>query len=264
MRLGSDPEVFLLSAEGKPLSAIGMIGADKWNPLQMWDMPAGFTLQEDNVALEYGIPPAASAEEFVKHITDVMERSKDYLQKGITFSKLSCIVFPEDQMEHPMAYIFGCEPDYCAWTKEENKKPKPPHKHMRSAGGHVHVETTLDPNAVVKNMDLYLSIPAVLMDKGEERKQLYGKAGACRYKPYGVEYRTLSNFWIFEQKLIEWVWRNTERALTKPQDFNYNMATFPGPDSDNCTLGQLVQDCINQNDKKMAEALVSDFGLEVI
>lgn len=251
MRLGADPEVFLCNAEGKPLSAIGMIGADKFNPLQMWELPNGYTLQEDNVALEFGIPPAASADEFVKHIVTVMEKSKsDYLDKSISFSKLSCIVFPDDQMEHPMAYIFGCEPDYCAWTGKENKKPQPPHKFMRSAGGHIHVETKQEPNDVVKKMDLFLSVPAVLMDEGEERKQLYGKAGACRYKPYGVEYRTLSNFWIFDTKLIKWAWRQTERALNTSVDIN--------------SLADPVQTCINNNDKVLAKMLVDQFNLEVI
>ena len=55
MRLGSDPEIFLKDSTGKHISAIGYIMADKWNPLQIPDMPKGFTLQEDNVSLEYGI-----------------------------------------------------------------------------------------------------------------------------------------------------------------------------------------------------------------
>lgn len=245
-----------MDATGKHLSAIGMIGADKWNPLQMWDMPEGYTLQEDNVALEYGIPPASSAEEFVKHIRNVMEKSVEYLPKGTLFSKLSCTVFPDDQMDHPMAYIFGCEPDYCAWTKEENKKPKPPHKFMRSAGGHIHVETQLDPYEVVKSMDVFLSIPAVLMDQGEERKQLYGKAGAMRVKKYGVEYRTLSNFWIFESRLIEWVWRNTEKAL--------KFAVVDAADGWDNELAAKVQSCINNNDKAVASELVKYFELEVL
>jgi hypothetical protein len=251
MRLGADPEVFLQDENGKHISVIGMIGADKWNPLQMYNLPKGFTLQEDNVALEYGIPPAASAEEFVKHITLVMEKSKEFLAKGINFSKLSCTIFPEDQMDHPLAYVFGCEPDYCAWTGKENKKPKPPHKFMRSAGGHIHVETTNEPFDVVKKMDFFLSVPAVLMDEGEERKKLYGKAGACRVKPYGVEYRSLSNFWIFDPKLIEWAWRNTERALNDTAYFDDNLASA-------------VQSCINNNDKGLAKSLCDTFDLEVV
>lgn len=250
MRLGCDPEVFLQDNAGKLISAIGFIKADKYHPLQIPDMAPGFTLQEDNVSLEYGIPPAASSEEFVHHIRAVMEKSKEWLPQ-LSFSKLSCAVFPEDQMKHPAAHIFGCEPDYCAWTGEPNFKPNPPHEYMRSAGGHVHVETEENPWRVIMGMDLMLGVPSVLMDEGEQRKQLYGKAGACRIKNYGVEYRTLSNFWIFDDKLIEWVWRNTERVLgnmeIKFEDY-----------------GDQIQQCINKNDKSLAEELVKVFNLEVI
>lgn len=249
MRLGSDPEVFLQDKSGKPISVIGYINADKWNPLQIADMPQGFTLQEDNVALEYGIPPASSAAEFVHHIKAVMERSKEWLP-DLEFSNLSCIIFPEDQMNNPAAHVFGCEPDFNAWTKDVNPAPQPPSPFMRSAGGHVHVETNQNPFQVVRAMDLYLGVPATLMDNGEMRKQLYGKAGACRPKPYGVEYRTLSNFWIFQDKLIEWVWRNTERALDNKVDVS--------------ALSERILRSINNNDKKEAEKLVHEFNLEVI
>jgi Phage phiEco32-like COOH.NH2 ligase-type 2 len=251
MRLGTDPEVFLQDAKGNPVSAIGYINADKWNPMQIPDMPAGYTLQEDNVSLEYGVPPSASADEFVHHINAVMEKSMEYLP-NLSFSKLSCIVFPKSQMNHPAAHIFGCEPDFCAWTKDVNKKPEPPHPLMRSAGGHVHVETTKDAIAVIRAMDLFLGVPSVLMDNGEMRKQLYGKAGAFRAKSYGVEYRTLSNFWIFKNELIRWVWDNTQRALDA-----VDVVDVDG-------LGERIQRSINNNDKAEAQALVNEFNLEVI
>ena len=156
-RVGCDPEIFLQNPEGKLISAIGYIKADKWNPLQIPDMEKGYTLQEDNVSLEYGVPPAASADEFIHHIRAVMEKSKEWLP-GLQFSNLSCAVFPEDQMQHPLAHIFGCEPDYNAWTGQTNPKPQPPHPYMRSAGGHVHIETAENPWQVIKAVDLYLGV----------------------------------------------------------------------------------------------------------
>lgn len=251
MRLGTDPEVFLQDQTGSLVSAIGFIKADKWNPLQIPDMEKGFTLQEDNVSLEYGIPPAASADEFIHHIRAVMEKSKEWLP-GLSFSNLSCAVFPADQMDHPRAHIFGCEPDFNAWTGKPNKPPKPPHKFMRSAGGHIHVETKEDKIQVIKAMDFYLGIPSVLMDKvGKDRRALYGGPGAHRPKPYGVEYRTLSNFWIFDDKLIKWVWDNTQRALDNV-----------GSDFD--ALQDEICSTISNGDEKRAEQLCVEYGLEVV
>ena len=195
MRLGADPEVFLQNEQGSLVSAIGLVNADKWNPLQLPHMKKGFTLQEDNVALEYGIPPAQDADEFVKNIQAVMKASLPFI-KDLSFSKLSCAVFPKEELNHPLAHVFGCEPDIDAWTGKENPKPKAPNPNLRSAGGHVHVETTKDAREVGKRMDLYLGIPSLFMDQGHERRALYGAPGAIRFKPYGLEYRTLSNFWI--------------------------------------------------------------------
>lgn len=249
MRLGSDPEVFLASKTGKLISSIGYINANKWNPMQIPDMAPGFTLQEDNVTLEYGIPPASNAAEFDAFIDAVMKKSLEYVPK-LGFSRLSCAVFDADQMQHPSAHVFGCEPDFNAYTKDYNPAPQPPHPFMRSAGGHIHVETKASPIAVIKAMDLFLGVPSVLMDNGEERKQLYGKAGAHRVKSYGVEYRTLSNFWIFDSILRNWVWRNTELAL------------------DNLGLAERYEKeilmAINKNDKDVAEHLVKECMLEAI
>lgn len=250
MRLGSDPEILLQNSEGRMVSVIGLINHGKWNPLQIADMPTGFTLQEDNVAIEYGIPPAASADEFKAHLRAVLERSKEWLP-GLQFSNLSCAVYPDDQLEHPAARTFGCEPDLNAWTLDWNPPPKADNPNLRSAGGHIHVETQLNPYTVGQAMDVYLGIPSVLMDDSPERRKFYGRAGAIRRKPYGVEYRTLSNFWIFDDALIEWVWRNTERALGSINvDFS--------------SLAQQVQDCINNSDKELAKSLVASLELEVV
>lgn len=259
MRLGADPETFLINPSGKHISSLGLINADKWNPMQIPNMAQGFTLQEDNVSLEYGIPPAASAEEFIKHINSVMEASRPYI-KDLSFSKLSCVVFDKDQMLDPRAHMFGCEADYDAWgdnsldeqgdPKNVNKKPVPPHEYMRSAGGHIHVETKEDPIEVVQAMDLFLGVPSVLMDvSGSKRREMYGKRGAHRIKSYGVEYRTLSNFWIFDEKLIRWAWNQTQKALS-----NLGGAKF---------YDKEIEQAINGNSKKAAKWLVKECNLEL-
>lgn len=250
-RLGHDAEVLLTARKsGQFRSIIGKIGAGKWNPKPIEGLPEGFTLQEDNVALEFGVPPAASAEEFIFNTRKVMQEGLKALP-GERFSRLSCVVFPKEEMNHPSAHVFGCEPDFNAWTGEENSKPQPPHPFMRSAGGHVHIETQQDKFNVIRACDLFLGVPSVLMDKGTERRKLYGKAGACRPKSYGVEYRTLSNFWIFKPRLIKWVWDNAGRALENTVEFDE-------------VLSKQVQDTINNGDVVMAKQLVNTFNLEVV
>lgn len=255
MRLGADPEVFLCDSAGRHISSIGLIGGDKWNPVQCKGLRKGFTLQEDNVSLEFGIPPAASADEFFENINLVMKQG---LKKtGLLFSNMSAVIFPADQMKHPNAFVFGCEPDYNAWTREENTKPIPPHEFMRSAGGHVHVETDKDPVVVSQNMDLYLAVPSVLMDEGgDDRRKMYGKKGAFRPKPYGLEYRVLSNFWTApggseadRKRLCKWVWNATEAALNSKLYVQ--------------NLEDALEEAINCGNKNVARDLVKEFNLEL-
>lgn len=254
MRLGADPEVFLKDRSGKHLSVIGMIGANKWAPMQVPNLPQGFTLQEDNVALEFGQPPAATADEFVFNTRQAMLAGLSKL-KGKRFSRLSCTVFDKDQMDAPEAHIFGCEPDFNAWTLTENEKPQPDHPFKRSAGGHVHVElpagfTEDDQLHAIRAMDLYLGVPSVLLDGGIERRKLYGKAGAFRPKPYGVEYRTLSNFWIFKKHVNRWIWPQTEKALkADPAQIWF--------------FRDEIQHCINEGCVDEAKFLVKEFNLEL-
>jgi hypothetical protein len=65
-----------------------------------------------------------------------------------------------------------------------------------------------------------------------------------------VEYRTLSNFWIFEDRLMQWVWDNTARAVQC--------------DFDVSAYAKEILQAINGNDKDMARQLVDEFKLEVV
>lgn len=251
MRLGADPEVFLIDPEaGKFISVIGKIGGSKTNPLQITGKKEGFTLQEDNVALEFGIPPAATVTTFVKSIAEVMAAGQEKIGNSLTFSTLSCVKFEKQELAHPLAHRFGCEPDFNAWTGQKNEKIDI-NTDFRSAGGHVHLETPLDPNLMGQALDLFLGIPSLINDiNGQARRQLYGKAGAIRYKPYpGLEYRVLSNYWIFQPKLIKWVWKQCHFAELFVKEGK------KVPDG--------VEHIINNGDIKMAKYMVKEYGLNV-
>ena len=81
----------------------------------------------------------------------------------------------------------------------------------------------------MKHLDLFLGLRSLEWDKDKTRRQLYGNPGAMRLKPYGVEYRVLSNMWLSKEALVRFVYRQTLRciedlkkngALTE-RDYNY-------------------------------------------
>ena len=51
-------------------------------------------------------------------------------------------------------------------------------------------------------MDYTLGLDSLLLDSDTRRRSMYGRAGSFRFKEYGIEYRTLSNFWIKNNKSI--------------------------------------------------------------
>lgn len=211
---GADPELFLLDGNGNFYSSIGVIGGSKTHPR---DIGGGYSVQEDNVAVEFNIPPAITKEEFVNSISHAVDFiTKEMAEKELAISIVPIAHFSREQLKHPKAREMGCEPDFNAWTMEVNPRPEAP-KTLRSAGGHLHIswdnpdmETA---SRVIKAHDLFCGVPSLLFDNDKERRAIYGKAGACRFKDYGVEYRTLSNFWIKSKELTEWLFNQSEKAI---------------------------------------------------
>ena len=220
--IGADPELFFRN-NYKLVSVIDKLGGSKDMPLPL-DV-AGCAIQEDNVAAEYNIPPCKNVQEFIHYnlhvLNDLSERAAKLglmLAPGIASHS-----FDDEELQHWKAGVFGCDPDYNAWTMEKNPPPYSPDPNLRSAGGHVHIGSDLDPWHLGRAADIFLGVPATLRDGDERRRSLYGKAGAVRIKPYGVEYRTLSNFWIWSEKDMHWVYEQTAKVI----DFVENNQTIP-------------------------------------
>ncbi len=253
--IGADPEIFLVDTNTHALvSAIDRIGGSKEEPRPL-PLGDGFAVQEDNVALEYNIPASDSAEKLVENIGRAMQHLLEVVQaQGLSFSHESAVFFPADQLAHPKALEFGCDPDFNAWSNKMNPRPKAADATLRSCGGHVHVgwdNPKLDRAAVIRRMDLFLGVPSQLMDSGHLRKQLYGTAGAFRPKSYGAEYRTLSNYWIFRPELVAWVYQNTRLALDAlPLDVEQEQ--------------KAILDAINNNNSAAARHLVDKYNIPMV
>lgn len=247
--VGADPELFLKDSSDKLISAIGRIGGTKDDPSPIGN---GCFLQEDNVSVEFNIPPCQSLEEFKKHIQYNLDTIVEKVKaEGLFLNIVASGSFSPDQLADERALVFGCDPDFNAWTKKMNRPPRSKDASLRSAGGHIHVGyRDADPFHIARCMDLYLGVPSVLKDEDTRRRELYGSAGACRRKPYGVEYRTLSNFWIRDEAGIAWAWDQTAKAMEAVErEFD------PANDEE---IADMIQTCINTSDKALAEVLIRE------
>ena len=212
--VGTDPEFFVRNTTtGRLVSAIPLINGTKDTPDPL---PGGGNVQRDNVALEFATDPATDLRDFVQKVGQAFRDVYDKLPEGHDLEVIPSAVFDDDQLDHPEAKEFGCSPDFNAWKMEMNDAPSLPNANFRSCGAHIHTghvegdgnEFLLEiPGKVrlVKMQDVFHGLISTVLDRSEaaiERKQLYGKAGCHRPTDYGVEYRTLSNYWMKSPILV--------------------------------------------------------------
>ena len=239
--IGNDVE-FILVKGITPVSSIGLIGGSKEFP-----RPCRLgALQEDNVLAEINIYPAKTAKEWEKNNTTVIKELIKQLPADITLSTSASAFYGPEELNNPKAQEFGCDPDMNAWQEKFNKFQalKGKFKFLRSAGGHVHVGIpdmpVEDKFELIRCMDAFIGLQALLVDKDTRRKMLYGKAGAMRIKPYGVEWRVPSNFWIHSKESRKWMF---DSAYFCAANFKQLRETYSGID---------VVKIINTNNSKAA------------
>lgn len=220
--IGADPELFAFSPEKNTyMSLIGKFPGTKQEPV--W-VNEDIAIQVDNVLAEFNITPCSTSEEFVRKITSGIDVCTQRLQAlGLDVSIVPSAILPASELSHPSCEVFGCEPDYNAWDNGQiNPKPSldeivrmynsKEFRGLRSAGGHIHIGFFDNADAynhevnhldVVKACDYFLGLWSMIYDRDTYRRSLYGKPGCFRMKPYGIEYRTLSNFWLKDPALMQ-------------------------------------------------------------
>lgn len=209
--IGADPESFLYNTATKRIiPACGLVGGTKSHPLRISkNLSPGFTIQEDNVLVEYNIPPCRSTDQWINAISTVLGAVKEYLEQRGPYKLVheSEHAFPNSMMEVDGAMQFGCSPDFNAYNnglefeKYHHKEFYDGNKQWRFAGGHIHIgyDAPEIPHFVVAAFaDLIIGLRAVGSDQQKRRRAFYGQPGRYRPTPWGIEYRTPSNFWLHD------------------------------------------------------------------
>lgn len=227
---GSDPEMFVHDPEGRVVSAAGLIPGTKEEPFVV-EFGA---VQVDGMAAEYNITPVSTFADWNRNHQKVQDQLLALLPKGYTLEAVPSVKFEASVFDSSpdIAKALGCSPDFDAWTGELNAPPNlPDDPYLRCAGGHIHFGWTEDADFgdaqhimncrdLVKQLDWYLGGWSLKSDPDPTRRRLYGKAGACRYKTYGVEYRVLSNFWITTKEKRLAVWNRMQLAIHDMREAN--------------------------------------------
>jgi len=258
---GADPEVFLHD-NMQVISAIDKIGGTKTNPRLL---PSGIALQEDNVLAEFNIPPVNNLEAWCRYVKlglfEVREQAR-YSKLNIRISSFE--VLEENQFLDERAVIAGCEPDFNIYTQAINPKPALENTKARSAGGHIHFgydTSHIKTSAVIQWADCLLGLWNTMYEPFGKRRSLYGKAGCFRPKPYGVEYRTISNFWLQSDQFIEDAYLRSRRVMAlatkigRPENVDIHMQPIEKIINDPNTPFSRIEDKINYIEERVNEIL---------
>jgi hypothetical protein len=221
---GADPEM-MLQKGGRYVAVQPYINGTKEKP---FPLPSGGNAQRDNVAIEFGVKISPTKRDFVFNIGTTIHELIDILPMDVSLHVVPSALFPGKELKHTECKKFGCEGDYCAWTGEPNPAPnRRGYKRLRSCGGHAHIghvpgsgySFLLEDEGkmlVIQALDCTIGFISTVLDNSFpaiERRKLYGKAGCYRPTDYGVEYRTLSNFWIKSPHLVELVYHVIDDTL---------------------------------------------------
>lgn len=224
LRIGADPEVFVRKGKTYVSAHIFPCGT-KMEPTKT----KHGHVQVDGMALEFNVEPATTRIQFIQNtkntFVDLLEIVKKF-DPSCELDPVPVAKFDQKYMDSlpPFAKALGCNPDFNAYTKDTNLPPDGI-LNMRTGAGHVHFGWTHGINAfedekhfdeccsLAKQLDYYLGLRSLDWDKDNERRQMYGKAGCFRPKPYGMEYRVLSNAWLESEHLIGDIFTLSHRAF---------------------------------------------------
>jgi len=256
LKLGSDPEVFIKNKiTGQHKSIEGLLGGTKDLPFPM--DKEGFFFLEDGLAMEFNINPADNPKEFSDNIEYALNYLESIIPEEYEISIIPSADFVEEDLLTPQAQTVGCEPDFNAWTGQVNQKPDISDKMYRSAGSHLHCsyenpdrKTSVN---LIRLMELYITLPLSILDTDKRRMSLYGKSGAFRFKDYGFELRSPSNFWITTDELRQWVFTQAELAVNHYNEKGGITSTSP--------LAIAIQSAINDCNTELAKELCTVNGI---
>lgn len=251
LALGTDPELFITRNKK-------VVGSDVVVKNQ------NDSVIRDGVQVEFNPYPDTCREVLMNRTRRCFEKLNDFMEStGTEMSKSVTLKITQKNFDNlpEESKKFGCSPSFNIYDGHDGPKPDPAEYKYRSAGGHIHLgaymgtdygglyATLRKTRQTVVMLDIILGNTAVMLDRdrgNKERRKYYGHAGEYRLPKHGLEYRTLSNFWLRGTPLFSLVFGLARQAVYMSHD-GY-LADFL-----ECVDIKDIRDAINNNDLKLAK-----------
>jgi hypothetical protein len=262
---GCDPE-FFFKKENQ------IIGAEKVLPQDGLNT-AGGRVVIDGVQAELNPQASTCREVLSRNIGYCLGEVRDLMMRNkcqADFSQTIKVTEEEMNSLSDKCKQFGCSKSENVYNKDADTGVSDASKFMsRSGGGHLHIGKVRDiynetyqiqkdmfekhPDRLVRMLDIIVGNTCVLIDrdKGNKiRRQTYGRAGEHRLPSHGLEYRTLSNFWLQSYTLMSFVTSLTRLAVSV-------VCNLDGTELEDKILNSVdikkVVKAINENDANLAQ-----------
>jgi hypothetical protein len=262
--VGSDPEMFALHKDTKIVVPAFIFLPDRNQKLG--DSKETVPLYWDGFQAEWKYPKGFTCLEVLRCETRrMLQFFWKLAEKADAIPSLRNVVnVPLKMMENlpPQFVDLGCTPSLNAYGRDPLQVGNPRKLLTRWAGGHIHIgyREKIDYVETVKVMDALLGLWAVGAAQkfdDPERRKYYGLAGEFRNPTYGsylstvyygLEYRTLSNFWLSHPVIQMAVFEIARQAWAVAQN-EYLRGLLVADD-------MLVQTAINTCDVELAKKLL--------
>lgn len=243
---GADPEFFF--EKRTPTGRQRIIGSDVIIPEEglrrmYYGKPQKSGFFRDGVQVELHPLPEGCRANMGNDIQDCFKTLKKHLAAnhpgvGVCFDRVVEIDKLSFEKLSPECRKLGCAPSKNLYDAKAGVGVDGATFRSRAAGGHIHIglygypgqteaESKRYPSwtdtvphyheRVVALMDVIVGNTCVLIDRDPgnvERRKVYGRAGEYRTPKHGVEYRTLSNFWLHAYPLMGLVMGLTRLAVS--------------------------------------------------
>jgi len=269
--IGADPEFFITSIDGKKIIESNKVLPKNGISFSSSQYSSASRCTIDGVQAEINPKPFTCRQGAGKEYKFIFKKLVNTLsEKKVTMCLESMIHFSQEELDNLSddSKKFGCEPSLNYYTGKESKITVNPNVYgFRSAGGHIHLGglsslfINKEHKLIIKILDLILGNTCVMLDRDSnqvERRTVYGRAGEYRLPSHGIEYRTLSNFWIKNYQLMAMVYGLARLGIT----IAYNIYSDElKPLSGKSCFRELlrasnkkdVQEAINNNDFDLAK-----------
>jgi hypothetical protein len=257
---GCDPEGFF-KRDGK------IIGAERVLPEEGLGVVGHPVVNLDGVQYELNPFPGISVHQLGNNLnycfTKLKQQMLDYPYVQFCWDTLVEVERGELEALSPKARELNCEPSKNIYGEKPITVNGTSYR-KRSAGGHMHFglhDTAIydgisndERGRLIPLFDVFVGNSGVLLDRAPgqaERRENYGRAGEYRPKPYGVEYRTPSNFWLRNYSIMDFMYGMANIAVSVLDSTIKGIEDLEGELIETVDINKVIE-AIDNNDYELA------------